>query len=383
MTLRNLLFVVIDVAFNAAARGHAAGRRLRLRPGLGLARPDHGRGPVRRGAERSARPARRRGRPAAGRCGLDEPAARHRRGAGRPRSPAPSSPTGRELVGKDLRFAYREGHDVLHGVDLRLRTGERLAIVGPSGSGKSTLGRLLSGINGPRTGSVTVGGVELIDLPLEMLRTEVALVTQEHHVFKGSVRDNIMLAREGSSDERCGPRCAPSMRSSGSSGCPRASTPARLGQAGADARPGPAGRPGAADHRRPAHHRPRRGDLAHRPRTARTLEGSMNALLDGPHGRGDRPPAPHRPRRRPDRRGHRRPRSSSSAATTSSSAARRRVRRTLAGLDLLSSSSGRVVTGPALAGVGRLRSRGHSSEAAVSSSGPVVTRRSAVAAWGR
>ena len=90
---------------------------------------------------------------------------------------------------------------MLHGVDLRLGPGERLAIVGPSGSGKSTLGRLLSGINRPRTGSASVGGVELVDLPLEVLRTEVALVTQEHHVFIGSVRDNIVLAREGSTDD--------------------------------------------------------------------------------------------------------------------------------------------------------------------------------------
>jgi ABC-type multidrug transport system fused ATPase/permease subunit len=90
---------------------------------------------------------------------------------------------------------------VLHGVDLTLRPGERLAIVGPSGSGKSTLGRLLAGINGPRTGSVTVGGVELTALPLPVLRTEVALVTQEHHVFVGSVRDNIILARESSPDD--------------------------------------------------------------------------------------------------------------------------------------------------------------------------------------
>ncbi len=110
-------------------------------------------------------------------------------------------PDGIDLVGTDLRFAYREGHDVLHGVDLRLGVGERLAIVGPSGSGKSTLGRLLSGINRPRTGSATIGGVELVDLPLEVLRTEVALVTQEHHVFIGSVRDNIVLAREGSDDD--------------------------------------------------------------------------------------------------------------------------------------------------------------------------------------
>lgn len=117
------------------------------------------------------------------------------------RTPGDRLPEGDDLAGRDLRFAYREGHDVLHGVDLVLRHGERLAIVGPSGSGKSTLGRLLSGINRPRTGTATVGGVELVDLPLEVLRTEVALVTQEHHLFIGSVRDNIVLAREGSSDD--------------------------------------------------------------------------------------------------------------------------------------------------------------------------------------
>jgi ABC-type multidrug transport system fused ATPase/permease subunit len=117
------------------------------------------------------------------------------------REPGDAVPDGSELVGTNLRFAYREGHDVLHGVDLRLRPGERLAVVGPSGSGKSTLGRLLAGINGPRTGRATVGGVDLVSLPLELLRTEVALVTQEHHVFVGSVRDNIVLAREDSADD--------------------------------------------------------------------------------------------------------------------------------------------------------------------------------------
>ena len=52
---------------------------------------------------------------------------------------------------------------MLHGVDLVLRPGERLAMVGPSGAGKSTLGRLLAGVDGPRTGTVTVGGVPLVD----------------------------------------------------------------------------------------------------------------------------------------------------------------------------------------------------------------------------
>ena len=117
------------------------------------------------------------------------------------REPGTARPLGPDLVGEDLRFAYRAGHDVLHGVDFRPRTGERLAVVGPSGSGKSTLGRLLAGINGPRTGSVRIGGVELVELPLEELRQEVALVTQEHHVFVGSVRDNVRLAREEADDE--------------------------------------------------------------------------------------------------------------------------------------------------------------------------------------
>ncbi len=112
------------------------------------------------------------------------------------RTPGDVLPAGTDLEGRDLRFAYRDGHDVLHGIDVDLRPGERLAVVGPSGSGKSTLGRLLAGINRPRTGEVDVGGVDVMRLPLDLLRTEVALVTQEHHVFVGTVRDNIVLARD-------------------------------------------------------------------------------------------------------------------------------------------------------------------------------------------
>ncbi|WP_431895804.1 ABC transporter ATP-binding protein [Nonomuraea sp. bgisy101] len=117
------------------------------------------------------------------------------------RTAGADAPRGEHLVATDVRYAYREGHDVLHGVSLSLRPGERLAMVGPSGAGKSTLGRLLAGIHGPRTGEVTVGGVPLVDLPLDDLRGHVALVTQEHHVFRGSLRDNLLIARPSASTD--------------------------------------------------------------------------------------------------------------------------------------------------------------------------------------
>jgi len=103
-------------------------------------------------------------------------------------------PEGEKLDARDVRFAYAEGRDVLHGVDLDVGVGERIAMVGPSGAGKSTLGRLLAGIHPPRTGSVTVGDVGLVELPLGDLRGHVALVTQEHHVFVGTLRENLALA---------------------------------------------------------------------------------------------------------------------------------------------------------------------------------------------
>ena len=116
------------------------------------------------------------------------------------RRPTGARPAGERLAARGVRFAYGQGRDVLHGVDLDLVQGERLAVVGPSGAGKSTLGRLLAGVNPPRTGSVTVGGVGLVDLPLDELRGHVVLVTQEQHVFAGTLRDNLTLARPGAGD---------------------------------------------------------------------------------------------------------------------------------------------------------------------------------------
>jgi ATP-binding cassette subfamily C protein len=99
-----------------------------------------------------------------------------------------------------VRFSYDGVHEVLRGVDLTVRPGERLALVGPSGAGKTTLGRLLAGIDTPHAGAVTVGGVPIADLSPDQLRRQVVLVTQEHHVFLGTVRDNLLIAAPGAGD---------------------------------------------------------------------------------------------------------------------------------------------------------------------------------------
>lgn len=109
-------------------------------------------------------------------------------------------PGGREVRADEVRFGYHEGSDVLHEVSMKVAPGTRLALVGPSGAGKSTLGRLLAGIYSPRTGRVTLGGAELARMPAERVREHVALVNQEHHVFVGSLRDNLLLARAHAED---------------------------------------------------------------------------------------------------------------------------------------------------------------------------------------
>ncbi|RKN17796.1 ABC transporter ATP-binding protein [Micromonospora musae] len=106
----------------------------------------------------------------------------------------------RRLVARNVRYAYRAGRDVLHGVTLVPEPGETLAVVGPSGAGKSTLGRLLAGVHAPHSGTVTVADRPLETLPLAELRSHVALVTQEHHVFIGTLRENLAMVRPSATD---------------------------------------------------------------------------------------------------------------------------------------------------------------------------------------
>ncbi|MFF5498538.1 ABC transporter ATP-binding protein [Streptomyces aquilus] len=110
------------------------------------------------------------------------------------------APEGRHVHADRVHFGYLEGVDVLRKVSLEVAPGTRMALVGPSGAGKSTLGRLLAGIYAPRDGRITLGGAELSRMTAEGVRSHVALVNQEHHVFVGSLRDNLLLARTGAED---------------------------------------------------------------------------------------------------------------------------------------------------------------------------------------
>ncbi|WP_217241938.1 ABC transporter ATP-binding protein [Streptomyces sp. AC555_RSS877] len=110
------------------------------------------------------------------------------------------APDGRNVHADRVHFGYVEGVDVLRKVSLEVAPGTRLALVGPSGAGKSTLGRLLAGVYAPRDGRITLGGAELSRMPAERVREHVALVNQEHHVFVGALRDNLLLARTDADD---------------------------------------------------------------------------------------------------------------------------------------------------------------------------------------
>lgn len=111
---------------------------------------------------------------------------------------AGASPT---LSLRGVHHAYEEGRPVLAPLDLEVRPGERVAVVGATGAGKSTLGGIAAGTLTPSGGTVLLGDLDVTSAPEPVVRRHVALVSQEVHVFAGTVRDNLVLARADADDD--------------------------------------------------------------------------------------------------------------------------------------------------------------------------------------
>ena len=107
---------------------------------------------------------------------------------------------GHDIEVKDVSFGYHDDAEILHGVSLSVPQRGMTALVGPSGSGKSTLAKLIAGFWDVKTGSVTMGGHDLRDIPLTELYDQVAFVSQDNYLFDDTVRENIRMGRRDATD---------------------------------------------------------------------------------------------------------------------------------------------------------------------------------------
>lgn len=114
---------------------------------------------------------------------------------------APAHPADASVDLHGVHFAYRAGHDVLDGVTIRIEPAEHVALVGASGAGKSTVAKIVAGIHPPQQGEVHLGGVRLRELGTEVVRRNVGLVSQEVHLFSGTLANDLRLAKPQATDE--------------------------------------------------------------------------------------------------------------------------------------------------------------------------------------
>ena len=106
-----------------------------------------------------------------------------------------------DIVCRDLHFSYEPEREILHGVDLTIPQGKFASLVGESGCGKSTISALLMGRNKGYTGSMTVGGAELRDIEEASLMRRITYVSHQSYLFKGTVRDNLLMSKPNASDD--------------------------------------------------------------------------------------------------------------------------------------------------------------------------------------
>ena len=106
-----------------------------------------------------------------------------------------------EVVFERVEFGYEKGEPILKGVDLEVKSGQTVALVGPTGSGKSTLLNLLTGFYHPESGQIKVDGVPVRELSKKWLRHGMGFVTQESFLFHTTLRQNLLVARQGANEE--------------------------------------------------------------------------------------------------------------------------------------------------------------------------------------
>ena len=102
---------------------------------------------------------------------------------------------------RDLHFAYEPEREILHGVNMAFPKGGFTAIVGESGCGKSTIAAILMGRNKGYTGKLTVGGIPLSEISEESLMESFTYISHQSYLFKGTVRDNLLMANPNATDE--------------------------------------------------------------------------------------------------------------------------------------------------------------------------------------
>lgn len=108
--------------------------------------------------------------------------------------------SGGDIVLDDVHFSYSD-KEILHGISMTIHSGEFIALVGPSGSGKSTVARLIASLWDTDSGSISLGGVDIRDIPLNDYNKKIAYVSQDNFLFDLSVRENIRLGDQSATDK--------------------------------------------------------------------------------------------------------------------------------------------------------------------------------------